>query len=94
MGALKTTEHLFSLEPLRDNPLHFSPALRALLDNPLVTPILEVRARTKIVQGWPKLWANFRALMGIFSQSVAWAKPRNLGQPCTIFVAHARAHRV
>ena len=27
--------------------------------------------RTKIVQGWPiKLWANFRALVGIFSQSV------------------------
>ena len=26
--------------------------------------------RTKIVQGWPKLWANFRALIGISSQSV------------------------
>jgi hypothetical protein len=25
---------------------------------------------TKIVQGWPKLWANARALLGIFSQAV------------------------
>jgi hypothetical protein len=25
--------------------------------------------RTKIVRGWPKLWANFGALMGTFSQS-------------------------
>ena len=25
---------------------------------------------TKIAQGWPKLWANFRALIGIFGQSV------------------------
>jgi hypothetical protein len=38
------------------------------------------RAITKIVQGWPKLWANFRALIGIFSQSVRpslaiWANP-------------------
>jgi hypothetical protein len=24
----------------------------------------------KIIQGWPKLWANFRALIGIFIQSV------------------------
>jgi hypothetical protein len=35
---------------------------------------------TKIVQGWPKLWADFRALTGIFSQSVGpslaiWANP-------------------
>jgi hypothetical protein len=35
---------------------------------------------TKIVQGWPKLWANFMALIGIFSQSVGpslaiWANP-------------------
>ena len=37
---------------------------------------------TKIVQGWPKLWANFTALdlMGVFSQSVGpslaiWANP-------------------
>jgi hypothetical protein len=38
------------------------------------------RPRTKIVQGWPKLWANFRALIVIFSQSVGpslamWANP-------------------
>jgi hypothetical protein len=38
------------------------------------------RAKTKIVQGWPKLWANFRALINIFSQSVGpslaiWANP-------------------
>ena len=35
---------------------------------------------TKIVQGWPKLWANFRALIGIFSQTFGpslaiWANP-------------------
>ena len=35
---------------------------------------------TKIVQGWPKLWANFRNLIGIFSQSAGpslaiWANP-------------------
>ena len=28
-------------EPLRDNPLHFAPAFRAVLDNPKITPILE-----------------------------------------------------
>jgi hypothetical protein len=37
-------------------------------------------SKTKIVQGWPKLWANFRALIGIFSQSFGpsltiWANP-------------------
>ena len=36
--------------------------------------------RTKTVQGWPTLWANFKALIGISSQSVGpslaiWAKP-------------------
>jgi hypothetical protein len=36
--------------------------------------------RMKIAQGWPKLWANFKALVGIFSQSVGpslaiWANP-------------------
>ena len=35
---------------------------------------------TKVVQGWPKLRANFRAVLGIFSQSVGpslaiWANP-------------------
>jgi hypothetical protein len=35
---------------------------------------------TKIAQGWPKLWAYFRARIGIFSQSVGpsltiWASP-------------------
>ena len=31
---------------------------------------------TKLVKCWPKLWANFRSLIGIFSQSVAiWANP-------------------
>ena len=35
---------------------------------------------TKAVQGWPKLWANFRALIEISSQSVGpsfaiWANP-------------------
>ena len=45
---------------------------------------------TKIVQGWPKLWASFRALIGIFSQSVGpslaiWADPVQfsfLNAPC------------
>jgi hypothetical protein len=37
-------------------------------------------ALTKIVQGWPKLWANFMDLIGIFSQNVGpslaiWANP-------------------
>jgi hypothetical protein len=41
---------------------------------------MEWASATKIVQGWPKLWANFRALIGIFSQSVGpsvtiWANP-------------------
>ena len=40
-------------------------------------------AETKIVQGWPKLWANYRALIGIFSQFsgpslVIWANPVQL----------------
>ena len=39
-----------------------------------------LEALTKIVQGWPKLWANFRALIGIFSQIIGpslaiWANP-------------------
>ena len=34
-----------------------------------LTDTLTVTA-TKTVQGWPKLWANFRALIGIFGQSV------------------------
>ena len=25
---------------------------------------------TKVVQGWPKFWTNFRVLVGAFSQSV------------------------
>ena len=38
---------------------------------------------TKIVQGWPRLWANFRARIGIFKQSVGpspviWANPVRL----------------
>jgi hypothetical protein len=45
-------------------------------------------SRTEIVQGWPKLWANFRALPqgNRDLQSNCWAKSRNLAQPCTIFV--------
>jgi hypothetical protein len=39
-----------------------------------------LHCRTKIAQGWPKLWANFTALIGIFSQSngprlAIWANP-------------------
>ena len=35
---------------------------------------------TKIAQGWPKLWANVKALVGIYSQNVGpslaiWANP-------------------
>jgi hypothetical protein len=29
------------VEPLRDNPLHFSPVFRAMLDNPRISPLLE-----------------------------------------------------
>ena len=37
-------------------------------------------ACTETAQGWPKLWANFRARIGIFSQTVGpslaiWANP-------------------
>jgi hypothetical protein len=40
-------------------------------------------AKTKIVQGWPKFWANFRAQIGKSSQSVGpslaiWANPVQL----------------
>jgi hypothetical protein len=37
------------------------------------------------VQGWPKLWANCKALIGIFSQS-CWPSLAIWAQPCTIFV--------
>jgi hypothetical protein len=52
-------------------------SLRSALDHRAQLP----GTRTKIVQGWPKLWANFRALIGNFSQpwvnqSLAiWANP-------------------
>ena len=41
-----------------------------------------LRGSTNLVQGWPKLWANVKALIGIFSQSVGpslaiWASPVN-----------------
>jgi hypothetical protein len=41
---------------------------------------------TKIVKGWPKLWANFRVLLGIFGQSVGpsltiWANPVQFSLP-------------
>ena len=50
-------------------------------------------AVTKIVQGWPKSWANFEALIGIFSQSVGpslaiWANPVQFS-----FVGRAVVHR-
>jgi hypothetical protein len=43
--------------------------------------------RTKIVQGWPKFWANVRALIGILSQSVGpslanWANPVQFSLRC------------
>ena len=41
--------------------------------------------RTRIVQGWPKLWAKLQGSNRGF-QSNCWAKSRNLGQPFTIFV--------
>ena len=39
-----------------------------------------MRTETKIAQGWPELWADFRELIGIFSQTVGpslaiWANP-------------------
>jgi hypothetical protein len=50
-------------------------------------------AVTKIVQGWPKSWANFEALIGIFSQSVGpslaiWVNPVQFS-----FVGRAVVHR-
>jgi hypothetical protein len=42
-----------------------------------------LRPEMKIVQGWPILWANFRALIAIF-QTKCWTKSRNLGQSRTI----------
>ena len=50
----------------------------------------EGATETKPVQGWPKPWADFRALIGIF-QPKCWAKPRNLGQPCTVFISWPRS---
>jgi hypothetical protein len=53
-----------------------------------VFPIRSQAPVTKIVQGWPKLWANFRALIGIFNQSVGpglaiWANPVEFSSvPC------------
>jgi hypothetical protein len=42
-----------------------------------------VAALTKVVQDWPKVWANFRALIEILSQSVGprlaiWANPAQI----------------
>ena len=46
-------------------------------------------ARTKIGQGRPTLWANFWALVGVFSQIIG---PRlaYLGRPCAIFITVPR----
>ena len=46
------------------------------------------RPLTKNVQGWPKLWASFRDLIGILSQIVGpnlaiWANPVQ----CSLFIA-------
>ena len=46
-------------------------------------------AETEVVQGWPKLWANFIALIGIFSQSVGpslavWANPVHFSFFCAV----------
>ena len=41
---------------------------------------------TKIVQGWPKLWANFRALIGVLSKSVGPASQFG-PNPVQFFVA-------
>ena len=46
----------------------------------LPSPVIHRDCCTKIVEGWPKFWANFGALIGIFSQSVGpslaiWANP-------------------
>jgi hypothetical protein len=42
---------------------------------------------TRIVQDWPKLWANFKTLIWIFSQSVGpslaiWANPVRFSFMC------------
>jgi hypothetical protein len=51
--------------------------------------LLSVVSLTKVVQGWPKLWANFIALIGIFSQSVGpslavWANPVHFSFFCAV----------
>jgi hypothetical protein len=48
-----------------------------------------LRPEMKIVQGWPILWANFRALIAIFHWSlVGLVRPRAHALSCT---ARARA---
>jgi LSD1 subclass zinc finger protein len=53
---------------------------------------------TKTAQGWPKLWANFRALIGISSQSVgpslaSWANPVQCsGRRRSALTPRARPH--
>ena len=55
---------------------------------------MERAVTTKIVRGWPELWASFKALMGIFSQVIRQSvgpncetlgKSRDLGQPQVLF---------
>ena len=46
----------------------------------VVSPLPDFVTQTEIGQGWPKFWANFRTLVGIFSQIVGpslaiWANP-------------------
>ena len=52
----------------------------AELFRPPAAELESAATKRKIVQGWPILWANFRALIGISSQSVRpslaiWANP-------------------
>jgi hypothetical protein len=47
---------------------------------PLFNATTACSDETNLVQGWPKLWANFKALIGIFSQIVGpslaiWTNP-------------------
>jgi hypothetical protein len=47
-------------------------------------PAASCLARTNVAQGWPRLWANFQALIGTLSQGVVgpspamWANPAQL----------------
>jgi hypothetical protein len=65
----------------------------------LAEAIALARPPAKIVQGWPKLWANFKALIGIFSQNIGpslaiWANPVHFSFPRSAHRRPAPRHAV